>query len=78
MKLDMIEDMLGGIQRARNFKRLSTAVRIQDCGNDKQKRLAEARSLVDKLLYEKAKLQINHVKLEKLQVGTSSSSFQSL
>lgn len=26
MKLDMIEDMLGGIQRARNFKRLSTAV----------------------------------------------------
>uniref|UniRef100_A0A0E0HTB9 Knl1 C-terminal RWD domain-containing protein n=1 Tax=Oryza nivara TaxID=4536 RepID=A0A0E0HTB9_ORYNI len=66
-QLDMIEDMLGGIQRARNFKRLSTAVRIQDCGNDKQKRLAEARSLVDKLLYEKAKLQINHVKLEKLQ-----------
>uniref|UniRef100_J3MFP6 Uncharacterized protein n=1 Tax=Oryza brachyantha TaxID=4533 RepID=J3MFP6_ORYBR len=66
-QLDMIEDMLGKIQRARNFKRLFTAVRIQDCCNDKQKRLAEARSLIDKLLYEKAKLQINRVKLEKLQ-----------
>ncbi|XP_015694078.1 uncharacterized protein LOC102715492 isoform X2 [Oryza brachyantha] len=66
-QLDMIEDMLEEIQRARNFNRLSTAVRIQDCGSDKQKRLAEARSLIDKLLYEKAKLQINHMKLEKLQ-----------
>lgn len=39
-------------------------------------RLAEARSLHDELLYEKAKLQINHVKLDKLQVGIISSSFQ--
>ncbi|KAL5199467.1 hypothetical protein ABZP36_020670 [Zizania latifolia] len=66
-QLNMLGDMLGEIQMTTKYKRLSTAVRIQVCGNDTQKKLAEARSLLDKLLYEKAKLQINRVKLEKLQ-----------
>lgn len=66
-QLDMLGDMLGEIQMGRKYKRLSTAVRIHDCGNDLQNRLAEARSLHDKLLYEKAKLQINRVKLDKLR-----------
>ncbi|KAM0919081.1 hypothetical protein ACQ4PT_008483 [Festuca glaucescens] len=60
-QLDMFGDMLGKIHAARKYKRLSAAVRIQDS------RLAEARSLHDKLLHEKTKLQINSVKLDKLQ-----------
>jgi hypothetical protein len=44
--------------------------RIQDS------RLAEAMSLHGKLSYEKAKLQINRVKLDKLRVRISLSSFQ--
>lgn len=63
-QLDMLGAMLGKIHVARKYKRLSTAVRIQDS------RLAEARSLHDKLLYEKAKLQINHAKLDKLRNKT--------
>uniref|UniRef100_A0A0D9WRZ8 Spc7 kinetochore protein domain-containing protein n=1 Tax=Leersia perrieri TaxID=77586 RepID=A0A0D9WRZ8_9ORYZ len=66
-QLDMIEDMLGKFQRARNFKRLSSAVRMQDCGSDKQKRSAEVRSLIDKFWNEKGKQQINLMKREKLQ-----------
>ncbi|KAG8075335.1 hypothetical protein GUJ93_ZPchr0006g43435 [Zizania palustris] len=65
-QLDMLGDMLGEIQMTTKYKRLSTAVMIQVSGNDTQKKLVEARSLLDKLLYEKAKLQINRVKLEKL------------
>ncbi|KAM0911157.1 hypothetical protein ACQ4PT_013661 [Festuca glaucescens] len=60
-QLDMFGDMLGKIHVARKYKRLSAAVRIQDSG------LAEARSLHDKLLHEKTKLQINFVKLDKLR-----------
>uniref|UniRef100_A0ACD6A8M9 Uncharacterized protein n=1 Tax=Avena sativa TaxID=4498 RepID=A0ACD6A8M9_AVESA len=60
-QLDMFGDMLGKIHVARKYKRLSAAVRIQDSG------LAEARFLHDKLLHEKTKLQINCVKLDKLQ-----------
>ncbi|KAL6603848.1 hypothetical protein ACP70R_044209 [Stipagrostis hirtigluma subsp. patula] len=66
-QLDMLGDKLGEIQVARKYKRLSAAVRIRDHCGDHQKRLAEARSLHDKLLYEKAKLQINNLKLEKLR-----------
>ncbi|KAF7096982.1 hypothetical protein CFC21_098856 [Triticum aestivum] len=60
-QLDMLGDMLGKIHVARTYKRLPAAVRIQDS------RLAEAMSLHGKLSYEKAKLQINHVKLDKLR-----------
>ncbi|XP_062178997.1 uncharacterized protein LOC133883639 isoform X2 [Phragmites australis] len=65
-QLDMLGDKLDEIQMARKFKRLSSAVRIRDCCSDQQNRLVEARSLHDKLLYEKAKLQINNMKLAKL------------
>lgn len=70
MKLDMLGDMLGKIHVASTYKRLSTAVRIQDS------RLAEAKLFHGKLSYEKAKLQINRVKLDKLRAGVSLSSFQ--
>ncbi|KAF7102899.1 hypothetical protein CFC21_103956 [Triticum aestivum] len=59
-QLDMLGDMLEKIHVARTHKRLSAA-RIQDS------RLAEAMSLHGKLSYEKAKLQINRVKLDKLR-----------
>ncbi|XP_047084616.1 uncharacterized protein LOC124695847 isoform X1 [Lolium rigidum] len=60
-QLDMFGDKLGKIHAARKYKRLAATVRIQDS------RLAEARCLHDKLLHEKTKLQINSVKLDKLQ-----------
>ncbi|XP_047081952.1 uncharacterized protein LOC124692594 [Lolium rigidum] len=60
-QLDMLGDKLGKIHAARKYKRLAATVRIQDS------RLAEARCLHDKLLHEKTKLQINSVKLDKLQ-----------
>lgn len=66
-QLDMLSDRLDEIHMARKYKRLSTAVRIKDFCGDKQKRLEEARFLHDKLFYEKAKLQINNMKLVKLQ-----------
>ncbi|XP_062229207.1 uncharacterized protein LOC133927006 isoform X2 [Phragmites australis] len=66
-QLDMLGDKLDEIQMARKYKRLSTAVRIRIFCGDQQKRLAEAISLHDKLLYEKAKLQINNMKLAKIR-----------
>ncbi|RLN13431.1 hypothetical protein C2845_PM09G17810 [Panicum miliaceum] len=66
-QLDMLSDKLDEIHVARKYKRLSTAVRIKDCCGDKQKRIEEARSLHEKLFYAKAKLQINNMKLAKLQ-----------
>lgn len=66
-QLDMLSDKLDEIHMARKYKRLAAAVRIKDCCGDKQKRLEEARFLHDKLFYEKAKLQINNMKLVKLQ-----------
>lgn len=39
------------------------------CNSTYLSRLEEARFLHDKLFYEKAKLQINNMKLVKLQVG---------
>ncbi|KAG2612731.1 hypothetical protein PVAP13_4KG303800 [Panicum virgatum] len=66
-QLDMLSDKLDEIHVARKYKRLSTAVRSKDCCGEKQKRIEEARSLHEKLFYEKAKLQINNMKLAKLQ-----------
>ncbi|CAN6163512.1 unnamed protein product [Urochloa humidicola] len=66
-QLDVLSDKLDEIHIARKYKRLSAAVRIKDFCDDKQKRLEEARSLHEKLFYEKAKLQINKMKLAKLQ-----------
>lgn len=66
-QLDMLSDKLDEVHMARKYKRLSTAVRVKYCCGDKQTRLEEARSLHDKLFYEKAKLQINNMKLAKLQ-----------
>ncbi|CAL5039313.1 unnamed protein product [Urochloa decumbens] len=66
-QLDVLSNKLDEIHIARKYKRLSAAVRIKDFCDDKQKRLEEARSLHDKLFYEKAKLQINNMKLAKLQ-----------
>ncbi|CAN6216365.1 unnamed protein product [Urochloa humidicola] len=66
-QLDVLSDKLDEIHMARKYKRLSAAVRIKDFCDDKQKRLEEARSLHEKLFYEKAKLQINKMKLAKLQ-----------
>uniref|UniRef100_A0A453SET4 Uncharacterized protein n=2 Tax=Aegilops tauschii TaxID=37682 RepID=A0A453SET4_AEGTS len=51
----------GKVHVARTYKRLPAAVRMQD------PRLAEAMTLHGKLSYEKAKLQINRVKLDKLR-----------
>ncbi|CAN6194441.1 unnamed protein product [Urochloa humidicola] len=65
-QLDVLSDKLDEIHMARKYKRLSAAVRIKDFCDDKQKRLEEARSLHEKLFYEKAKLQINKMKLAKL------------
>jgi len=66
-QLDMLSDKLDEIRMANKYKRLASAVRIKDCYGDKQKRLEEARFLHDKLFFEKAKLQINNMKLVKLQ-----------
>ncbi|CAO2166460.1 unnamed protein product [Urochloa humidicola] len=66
-QLDVLSDKLDEIHMARKYKRLSAAVRIKDLCDDKQKRLEEARSLHEKLFYEKAKLQINNMKLAKLK-----------
>ncbi|XP_021306058.1 uncharacterized protein LOC8082273 isoform X2 [Sorghum bicolor] len=66
-QLDMLSDKLDEIRMANKYKRLATALRIKDCYGDKQKRLEEARFLHDKLFFEKAKLQINNMKLVKLQ-----------
>ncbi|PUZ60001.1 hypothetical protein GQ55_4G088400 [Panicum hallii var. hallii] len=66
-QLDMLSDKLDEIHVSRKYKGLSTAVRIKDCCDDKQKRIEEARSLHEKLFYAKAKLQINNMKLAKLQ-----------
>ncbi|KAG2607132.1 hypothetical protein PVAP13_4NG199100 [Panicum virgatum] len=66
-QLDMLSGRLDEIHVARKYKRLATAVRIKDFCGDKQKRIEEARSLHEKLFYEKAKLQINKMKLAKLQ-----------
>ncbi|WVZ79449.1 hypothetical protein U9M48_027025 [Paspalum notatum var. saurae] len=66
-KLDMLSDKLDEVHMARKYKRLSTAVRVKNACGDKQNRLEEARSLHDKLFYEKAKLQINNMKLSKLK-----------
>ncbi|CAO2178187.1 unnamed protein product [Urochloa humidicola] len=66
-QLDVLSDKLDKIHMARKYKRLSAAVRIKDFCDDKQKRLEEARSLHEKLFYEKAKLQINNMKLAKLK-----------
>ncbi|TVU08131.1 hypothetical protein EJB05_41519 [Eragrostis curvula] len=66
-QLDTLGDKLDDIQMAQKYRRLSTAVRVKDWCGDQQKRLAEARSLHERLLYERAKLQINNMKLAKLR-----------
>ncbi|KAJ1259850.1 hypothetical protein BS78_10G187600 [Paspalum vaginatum] len=66
-QLDMLSDKLDEVHMARKYKRLSTAVRVKYACGDKQNRLEEARSLHGKLFYEKAKLQINNIKLAKLK-----------
>ncbi|CAL5053677.1 unnamed protein product [Urochloa decumbens] len=66
-QLDVLSDKLDEIHMARKYERLSAAVRIKGFRDDKQKRLEEARSLHEKLFYEKAKLQINKMKLAKLK-----------
>ncbi|XP_044956116.1 uncharacterized protein LOC123407123 isoform X3 [Hordeum vulgare subsp. vulgare] len=60
-QLDELGGMLEKIHVARTYRRLAAAGRIQD------PRLAEAMSLHGKLSYEKAKQQINRVKLDKLR-----------
>ncbi|KAL6839482.1 hypothetical protein ACP4OV_030752 [Aristida adscensionis] len=64
-QLDMLGDKLDETQSTGGYKRLPASVRIRHHCGDQQKRLAEVRSLHDKLLYEKAKLQINNLKLDK-------------
>lgn len=67
-ELDTLEDMLAQMQMARKYERLSASLR----NNDRldvlhHQRIAEVRSLQDKLLYEQAKLQLRHAKLDQLR-----------
>ncbi|KAK3130794.1 hypothetical protein QOZ80_6BG0498150 [Eleusine coracana subsp. coracana] len=66
-QLNTIREKLDDFQMARKYRRLSKAVRVENCCGDQQKRLAEAQSLHERLLHEKAKLQINNMKLAELR-----------
>nr|XP_010942553.1 uncharacterized protein LOC105060513 isoform X2 [Elaeis guineensis] len=66
-ELHILEDMLAELQMARKYERLSASLRNHDrLGDLHHQRVAEVRSLQDKLLYEQAKLQIRRVKLDQL------------
>nr|CAD1839370.1 unnamed protein product [Ananas comosus var. bracteatus] len=68
LKLDNLEDLLGELQRAIKYDRLSTSLRNHDrLGDQQPQRVVEARLLQVKLLYEQAKLQLNRLKLDRLR-----------
>ncbi|XP_020241204.1 uncharacterized protein LOC109819681 isoform X2 [Asparagus officinalis] len=67
VELDILEDILGEVQIAKKYQRFYTSVKNLSCsGDDHKKRVAEARSLLDKLVYQKAKLQLKKMKLDDL------------
>ncbi|XP_073002387.1 uncharacterized protein [Typha latifolia] len=68
-ELDILKDILGELHISKKYEGLSISLRNHEHLSDVQKqRLAEARSLQDELLYEKAKLKLNRLKIDKLRI----------
>ncbi|XP_078170193.1 uncharacterized protein LOC144564471 isoform X2 [Carex rostrata] len=65
-ELDLLSGMMEKLQLSRKYERLSAFLINCDSADQRQQRLADARSLHDKLLYEKAKLELKRLKLNKL------------
>lgn len=69
-ELDILDDMLGQMQKVRKYERICTEVQSQKMhqhqGNMKQQRVVEARWVQHMLLFEHAKLQLLHLKRDKL------------
>ncbi|XP_048434241.1 uncharacterized protein LOC125474482 isoform X1 [Pyrus x bretschneideri] len=67
--IGVLEDMLVHLLKAKKYGMLCSEVQSQkfDCLNVGHKRVAEARLLLYKIVYEKAKLQLMQVKRDKLQ-----------
>ncbi|TQD75925.1 hypothetical protein C1H46_038556 [Malus baccata] len=68
--IGVLEDMLVHLLKAKKYRMLCSEVQSQkfDCLNVGHKRVAEARLLLYKIVYEKAKLQLMQVKRDKLQI----------
>ncbi|CAN6701766.1 unnamed protein product [Malus baccata var. baccata] len=68
--IGVLEDMLVHLLKAKKYRMLCSEVQSQkfDCLNVGHKRVAEARLLLYKIVYEKAKSQLMQVKRDKLQI----------
>ncbi|XP_065036241.1 uncharacterized protein LOC135671854 isoform X4 [Musa acuminata AAA Group] len=67
-ELDILEDMLGELQVARKYLKISSSLRNNDHLDDlHRQRVTEAWFLQDKFLYEQAKMQIKRAKLDQLR-----------
>ncbi|MQM11196.1 hypothetical protein Taro_044102, partial [Colocasia esculenta] len=62
--LDVLEDLVGELQKARKFERLCSDVQTLGKCHDlgQQKRLSDIKLLKETLLYEQAKLQLKSIK----------------
>ncbi|WOK98144.1 hypothetical protein Cni_G06854 [Canna indica] len=70
-ELGILENFLGDLQMARKYMRISTALKNNDLLNNlHQQRVHEVLHLQDKFLYEQAKMQIKHAKLDQLRNKT--------